>query len=197
MWLISSAAWEPTRARIGRHWFDLARGQCVFALRFLAEKWMWSEPRVRRFLKRLTDDASVSLSPTREATIITICNYNDYQASRRADVTLGDAPIEEKSTNPRRKEEQSNNQQKKKDAADAAPVPTAEADYFRRAKEVVGHAKGGMIAKKVLAAKDGNIPLARAAIEQASMKQGPEEYLWAVIRNRGSPEDERTARRSF
>jgi Ni/Co efflux regulator RcnB len=105
-WLISSAAWEPIRIRVGRAWVDLARGQCAFALRFLAVRWMWSEPRVRRFLKRLTDDAAVLVSATRESTLITICKYNDYQLSRRADVGESDAPVDVKSTNPRRKEEE-------------------------------------------------------------------------------------------
>jgi hypothetical protein len=117
-WLISSAAWEPMKVRVGRGWFDLARGQCAFALRFLATKWMWSEPRVRRFLKRLTDDAAVLVSATREATLITICNYNDYQLSRRADVPVIDAALDVKPTNPRRKEEetkQSNNLTNKQD----------------------------------------------------------------------------------
>jgi hypothetical protein len=106
IWLISSAAWEPMKVRVGRGWFDLARGQCAFALRFLAEKWMWSEPRVRRFLKRLTDDAAALVSATREATLITICNYNDYQLSRRTDVPASDAAVDAKPTNPRRKEEE-------------------------------------------------------------------------------------------
>jgi hypothetical protein len=172
-WLLSTAAWEPTRARIGRTVFDLQRGQAVFALRFLATKWMWSEPRVRRFLKRLTDDAAVLVSATREATLITICNYDDYQLSRRTDVPAIDAPIDQKSTNPRRKEEETN----KQDAAAAAP----EVELFRRGREVLGKDAGGLI-NKLLAAKQKNIALARAAIEQASTKDKPREYIGAVIR---------------
>jgi hypothetical protein len=116
-WLISSAAWEPIRVRVGRAWFDLVRGQCAFALRFLAKKWMWSEPRVRRFLSRLVSDAAVLLLPTREATLITICNYDDYQLSRRTDVSPNDAQTDEPATRPRRKEEgiKQTNKQKKKE----------------------------------------------------------------------------------
>lgn len=118
MWLVSSAAWEPCRVRIGRAYVDLDRGQCAFALRFLATKWMWSEPRVRRFLKRRTDDAQALVAATREATLITICNYDKYQMSRRTDVPDIDAAMDVKSTNPRRKEEenkQSNNLTTKKE----------------------------------------------------------------------------------
>jgi hypothetical protein len=111
LWLISSAAWEPSRVRVGRAFFDLQRGQCAFSLRFMAQKWMWSEARVRRFLDRLSNDAAVLLQATRDATQITICKYNDYQQKRRTDVVSIDAPVESESTNPRRKEEEINNKQ--------------------------------------------------------------------------------------
>jgi hypothetical protein len=189
LWLISSAAWEPTTVRIGRSKFDLKRGQCAFSLRFLAEKWMWSEPKVRRFLKRLSTDARSDAQPdaptdaavlvlaTREATQITICNYDDYQLSRRTSVSQSDAPTDAlallKPTNPRRKEEETN----KQDAAAAAP----EVELFRRGREVLGKDAGGLI-NKLLAAKQKNIALARAAIEQASTKDKPREYIGAVIR---------------
>ena len=79
--------------------------------------------------------------------------------------------------------------QERKDAASAALVPTAEADYYRRVKEVIGPSGGG-VGKKLLDSKGGSVPLARAAVEQASTKQDPREYLGAIIRNRGSPDDE-------
>lgn len=83
------------------------------------------------------------------------------------------------------------------DAGASAPVQaSAEVDYFRRVKEICGQSAGGL-AKKLLDAKGGSIPLARAAAEQASIREDPREYLGAIIRNRGDPEDERRARRSF
>ena len=73
----------------------------------------------------------------------------------------------------------------KKDAADAAPDP--EIELFRRGREVLGKQAGGLIAK-LLASKNKNIALARAAIEQASTKSDPREYIGAVIR--GRPQDD-------
>jgi uncharacterized protein YdaU (DUF1376 family) len=67
--------------------------------------------------------------------------------------------------------------QEKKDAADAAP----EAELFRRGREVLGKQSGGLITK-LLAAKQKNVALARAAIEQASTKSDPREYIGAIIR---------------
>lgn len=105
-WLISSAAWEPCQVRVGKATISLERGQCAFALRFLATKWRWSEPRVRRFLQRRASDAQVLVSATREATLITICKYSEYQLERRASVPENDAGLNQE----RRKEEYINKQ---------------------------------------------------------------------------------------
>jgi uncharacterized protein YdaU (DUF1376 family) len=66
----------------------------------------------------------------------------------------------------------------KEDAADAAPDP--EKDLFDRGKQVLGKQAGGLISK-LLAAKQKNIALARAAIEQASTKSDPREYVGRII----------------
>ena len=73
--------------------------------------------------------------------------------------------------------------QGKKDAAAAPPPPDPEIELFRRGREVLGKQAGGLIAK-LLAAKGKNIALARAAIEQASTKSDPREYIGAVIRGK-------------
>jgi hypothetical protein len=72
---------------------------------------------------------------------------------------------------------------RKKDSdADAsgaeAPIDPsiAERDYFTRGREVLGKEEGAMIAK-LLKAKGGNVPLARAAMEAASQKERPLEYI--------------------
>jgi uncharacterized protein YdaU (DUF1376 family) len=69
--------------------------------------------------------------------------------------------------------------QPKKDAAPAAPDP--EVELFRRGREVLGKQGGGLVSK-LLVAKQKNVALARAVIEQASTKSDPREYIGAVIR---------------
>jgi len=77
-------------------------------------------------------------------------------------------------------------------AADAAPnfengtaPPTPEAELFKRGKAVLGNNAGGLISN-LIKAKGGNVALARAAIETASTKQDPREYIGAVMR--GDPD---------
>jgi hypothetical protein len=70
---------------------------------------------------------------------------------------------------------------KRKDAAGAAPaVRSEEADLFRRGKALLGDNAGGLI-KNLIKAKGGSIALARAAIEIASTKQDPREYIAGSI----------------
>jgi hypothetical protein len=52
---------------------------------------------------------------------------------------------------------------------------------FRRAEEVLGSRKGGLVVK-LLEAKDHNVALARAALETASTKANPTEYIGAMLR---------------
>ncbi len=64
----------------------------------------------------------------------------------------------------------------------AIPDPAIpEREYFIRGREVLGSKSGALIAK-LLKAKGMNVALARAAIEQASQKESPTEYIAACCR---------------
>jgi hypothetical protein len=56
-----------------------------------------------------------------------------------------------------------------------------EREYFLRGREILGKGAGGLIGK-LLKSRGGNVALARAAIEQASQKQNPTEYVAAICR---------------
>lgn len=132
-WLIHQAVWKATRVRVGRAVVELERGQLAFATRFMAVKWMWSEARVRRFLHRLEGDAMVSVQTTRQATHITVCNYDKWQFGRRTCDAPSDAHNDTQSTHSRRKEEELNNF-KKEDSygrvAKATPPTNEQFDDF-------------------------------------------------------------------
>lgn len=70
----------------------------------------------------------------------------------------------------------------KASGADAPHDPAIpEREYFLRGREVLGPRSGALIAN-LLKAKGRNVALARAAIEQASQKQNPTEYIAAICR---------------
>lgn len=81
--------------------------------------------------------------------------------------------------------------ERKKDAAPSAlPPMNDETEVFRRGKQVLGPTAGGMITNLVKA-KQGSIPHARAAIEIASTKENPREYIGKIISGTGPPDDAR------
>lgn len=163
LWLLSSAAWADKRIRVGKTVIDLKRGQLAFATRFLAQKWKWAHSKVVRFLNKLKNDTMVTTEPTRDATLITICNYDKYQSSRNASDTQIETPTGTLSERQRNKEEenkQSNNQQitKKKEPREAALVDDGWPEDFRerfwaRYPNRVGRPKA--LAKLDLARKRG------------------------------------------
>mgnify|MGYP006921316524 FL=1 len=101
LWLISEASWKPETTRVGDTVFNLNRGELAHACRYMAKAWQWHHLRVWRFLKRLESDRMIETQTKRDATHITICNYDKYQSSRNADETQSETPVKQ----PRNKEE--------------------------------------------------------------------------------------------
>lgn len=116
LWMVAEAAWQPRTVRCGRALVHLKRGQLAYATRFLAVKFCWSEARIRRFLKRLSkrsaglheSDARIDTLGMRDATLITILNYDAFQLSRRAHDAASDDQTNAFATRPRRKEKPRN-----------------------------------------------------------------------------------------
>jgi len=131
MWLIASAAYEPTRVRVknGRSWegITLQRGQLSFSRSFLTTNWKWSsEQKVRTFLERLQREGFIEIQANQQTEgqrnkfppIITICNYNIYPFVR---------PIEEPRKDPQLTSNQpATNQQTNRQSGHRAPVQAIE-----------------------------------------------------------------------
>ena len=78
---------------------------------------------------------------------------------------------------------QSDLEEERKDSTSqeaSGPERTPEQELFKRGKNVLGHMAGGLIAR-LLKAKQGSVPLARAAIEQAATKENPREYIGRIV----------------
>lgn len=79
LWMIAEASWKARTRRVGVHEVELQRGQLCASTRFMASTFMWSEPRVRRYLDMLENRRMIQRKTDAGVTIITICKYNDYQ----------------------------------------------------------------------------------------------------------------------
>lgn len=132
IWMLSAAAWKDTRVRVGTTIYELKRGEMVFATRFLAERWKWNHSRVVRFLKKLKSETMVSTLATRDATHITICNYEEYQFGGNANETQNETPTGTEVKRQRNKEEEDNKYKKeeiRKEDTRAAALGDWPTDY--------------------------------------------------------------------
>ena len=124
IWIVGFAAWREKKVRVGRTTLNLKRGQLAFATRFLATKWTWSHSRVVRFLKRLKTETMVTLETTRDATLITVCKYDEYQFGENAAETQNETRSETLTTRSRNKEEENNKSTTNSEAKASAPAGT-------------------------------------------------------------------------
>jgi hypothetical protein len=104
LWLLTEAAWAPRDIVIDRREIALEVGELVGSSRFLAVKWKWTEPKVRRFLAHLKREGMIELrvvkdgSQDRGITVVKVANFEAWQrvASRRT----SDAPPDARSDAP-------------------------------------------------------------------------------------------------
>jgi hypothetical protein len=177
-WLLFNAAYRDRVFNVGSTPIALKRGQLAHSTRYMATAWGWkSESSVRRFLDRLKTGAMISADSGAGITVITICNYEFYQGAVNHSGAPNVAPNGAGAAQERRRKEQSN---KVIDAPNGATSDFGEKALFERGRQVLGYDAGGLIAK-LLKSKNRDIALARAAIETASTKSKPREYIGAVI----------------
>jgi len=123
LWLVSEAAWKPHRRRLAGHLVEVGRGQLAASLRFIAGKWRWSEPRVRRFLLSLNSEGMIGASTDAGVSLITICKYDEYQRVSLPSDAPNDSKTDAAATQQRRKVE--DKEDKETTEADASVVRPA------------------------------------------------------------------------
>lgn len=87
IWMIMEASWKPRTRRVGNAIVETERGQLAASVRFLASAWKWTAPKVQRYLKRLEKMEMIRSQADTGVTVITICNYDEYQSPTKASDT--------------------------------------------------------------------------------------------------------------
>lgn len=77
--LLLMANHEPKEFYSKGQLIRLEAGQMVTSIKILAERWRWSENKVRRFLGTLNGSAMGTSNGTPNGTLITIVNWAQYQ----------------------------------------------------------------------------------------------------------------------
>jgi hypothetical protein len=79
-WMIIRAQWRDVSVRYKGRRFDLKRGQLAVSQRDMADALDRDKAWVERLWKRCRDEAMISVSYEAGSAVITICNYEQYQA---------------------------------------------------------------------------------------------------------------------
>jgi hypothetical protein len=85
--LLIMASHEDNKLLVGDALIDIRRGQLVASLSFLGKRWNVSKRTVMKFLDLLEFDQMCNRCTNRKVTILTICNYESYQADDSDKVT--------------------------------------------------------------------------------------------------------------
>lgn len=83
--LYQNAFWEDGERLFNGRFFQLKRGQIVVSISFLSNGFHMSERSIRTLLKTLNKLRMIDMQTTNKATIITICNYNEFQPLVKTD----------------------------------------------------------------------------------------------------------------
>ena len=88
LWMISQASFEPEKIDIMGRTVAVGRGKLCHSIRYMAEKWLWKRSTVERFLSRLKTESMIETDSSNGVLLITICNYDKYQASAKDELTV-------------------------------------------------------------------------------------------------------------
>ena len=72
---------------VRRQQVKLERGQIGWSELTMVSRWKWSRGKVRRFLKKLENEHMIEQQTGHLTSVITICNYNEFQGDPKEDGT--------------------------------------------------------------------------------------------------------------
>lgn len=86
-WMCLRASWQPVRVRYKGMAVQLDRGQLAVSVRDLAEALDRPKGWVERLLNRLKSETMIETRAETGVTVITVCNYGEYQPQQDSDRT--------------------------------------------------------------------------------------------------------------
>lgn len=91
-WLILKAAWRPVRVRYKGHSISLQRGQLAASVRDMADAHDRNKNWISRVLATMRSEDMIQSDAGTGVLVITICNYDDYQADAAEGGTADGTP---------------------------------------------------------------------------------------------------------
>lgn len=123
IWLVARAAWKPTTVKPVRHPVDLERGQCAYAVSFMATAWECSKATAHARLRHFEKIGFIRTEARTDCTLITVCNYDKYQQAPNDARTDVRTPPERSPNAPRTNKKEDNQFKELDDDARCASAP--------------------------------------------------------------------------
>jgi hypothetical protein len=101
-WMIGKASWRDTRVRYKGHSINLKRGQLAISVRDMGAAFDRDKAWIERLWKRLKSETMIETRTEAGVTIITICNYGEYQHEADDRESTGETPRETANETPAR-----------------------------------------------------------------------------------------------
>lgn len=128
-WLIAKAAWRATRVRYKGHAITLKRGQLAISQRDMAEAFDRDKAWIMRLLNRLISETMVETHVETGVTVITVCNYDEYQGETEDRETPRETPREARSETDVRQTRGTEQEEKKGRIEEEELMPDKSGDY--------------------------------------------------------------------
>jgi hypothetical protein len=93
-WMVAQARFNDCVVDVAGKSVNLKRGQFSHSIRFMAQAWNWDKAAVSRFITRLKTETMIETSTETGQIVITICNYERYQADVKPTETPAASPPE-------------------------------------------------------------------------------------------------------
>ncbi|MFH5773569.1 hypothetical protein ACHFJ0_04900 [Paracoccus sp. NGMCC 1.201697] len=166
IWLIMKASWKARAYRVGNAVVHTERGQLAASVRYLASEWQWTPAKVQRYLKRLEKMDMLRSQADTGVTVLTICNYDEYQSPAQASDT---AAIQQRYSADTRQKKEEIREEGKKDADASSAHRVAKPSRFQEFWDAYPH-RGGK--KKRADAEARYAKAVKAGIPEQSIIDG-------------------------
>lgn len=127
VWMIERAVFQECRVGVSGKAVTLRRGQFVYSIRYLADAWRWHRASVERFFAKLKTETMIETETEHGVTVVTVCNYDIYQAQATPPETPAETATE---TTPRQERDRSEtNKKEDKELKEKKDSPLVDADF--------------------------------------------------------------------
>lgn len=104
LWIIANAAWEQTTHRVEGQVVTVERGSFFCTQRELAHRFQWGTTKTRNFLKLTQEQNMLELNNETKKTLVSVCNYEQYQSKQNNDKTTTKQPRTENETTTKQRQ---------------------------------------------------------------------------------------------